>query len=280
MLSERSFVGVGDGQFSFGRVDHRSPSAVRRCSVADQLSSPLPCSLTPTLLLGTLRLRRCPLLMGSVEGEALVDRLELFWPCSGLQRSTDDLIHSGLVQLILPLETTDRPLQDLIRLSPLIPVGQLVDDPLLFGKAALDWIGIWIIVLVLVVIGRRSRLGRWRLSERDSILLTEESERRGRLGLQCSLKGECVLSLLALSSQLLCLAGVVGVAAIPLQRFTERNLGLLAVDLDADVAIREVINGEVFLGYFLEVCLIGGLSVSGGYPVFGTTLRRTRFPFI
>ena len=91
-----------------------------------------------SILLGALSLRRRPCLLSSVECEALVDRLELLWSRTGLQCSADDLIDSGLIQVVLPLETTDRSLQELICFPPLIPVSQLVNDLLLLGEATLD----------------------------------------------------------------------------------------------------------------------------------------------
>jgi hypothetical protein len=84
------------------------------------------------------------------------------------------------------------------------------------------------------------------LTEVHSVLLCEEPNRLGWLSLQCSLDGECVLSLLALCGQLLCLAGVVGCPAVARESFAQWNLYVLAIHPDSDVALgRVVVEVEV-----------------------------------
>jgi hypothetical protein len=99
--------------------------------------------------------------------------------------------------------------------------------------------------------------------------------------LQCSLHGEGVLSLLGLLRDLLGLAGVVGSTAVSLEGLTERNLQLLAIDFDVDVSVTDFVDIEIVPRSFVLLlgCGFGGLSVSLGYPWFGTALDWTGFPF-
>jgi hypothetical protein len=187
-----------------------------------------------------LRLRSCRL--GTVEGEILVDHLERLWSHPGLQCRAYDLSYGAVVQLVLLLETTDRGPKGFIRLTLGLLAHHLIDQLLLLIQPGFDRICIRI-GFVAIVIGRLlTPGGRWRLLELDAVLAAEETQRFFGLSLQCSLDGEGVLGLLSLLRQLLGFAGVVSLAAVPGQRLTERDLFVLPVDLDPNVAIGYVIN--------------------------------------